>query len=431
MNLQRTILSLICLFVAVASGLEAAEIVVGPKEKVTSIKEALRMATNGDTLLIRQGHYAEGPIVIDKSVTILGENYPVIDGEGKYQIFTITADNVHVEGLEFRNSGVSFIEDNAAIKVDGGMSAVIQNNRLVDNFFGIYLAKTANSKVINNEIVAEARREANSGNGIHLWYCKNIEIRNNYITGHRDGIYFEFVEDAVVYENVSENNLRYGLHFMFSHGCKYIENVFRQNGAGVAVMYTRRVVMKKNHFEKNWGPASYGLLLKEITDSEITENLFLQNSIGFFIEGSNRVEVRHNIFQSNGWAIKVMANSMDNIFEKNNFLGNTFDVATNSRQNFNTFRDNYWSHYRGYDINKDGIGDVPYHPVRLFSLIIEKQPPAIILLRSLFIDILDVAERFIPILTPETLIDSSPRMHPLPLKFNGHTGMNKGEKYNG
>ena len=75
------------------------------------------------------------------------------------------------------------------------------------------------------------------------------------------------LEDSEIRGNVSEGNLRYGLHFMYSDNCIYEENTFRRNGSGVAVMYTKGVQMIGNRFEDNWGPSSYGLLLKEIYDS--------------------------------------------------------------------------------------------------------------------------------------------------------------------
>jgi nitrous oxidase accessory protein len=108
-----------------------------------------------------------------------------------------------------------------------------------------------------------------------------------------------------------------------------------------------------------------------------------------------------------------MANSTDNMFTKNNFTANTFEVSTNSRQNYNEFDQNYWSQYEGYDLDRDGVGDVPHRPVRLFSVLIERQPQAILLLRSLLIDILDATERFLPALTPKTLVDSNPQMNQL------------------
>ncbi len=402
---------------------QAADLVVGPDESISSLKQALELARPGDTILLKSGVYQEGTVLVDKSVQIIGQGFPVLDGEDEYQIMTVTADNVVIRGIEFRNVGVSFVEDNAAIKLEGVSGARIVENRFIEAFFGVYLAQSQKTLIEGNEFYGTGTREATTGNGIHLWYCKEITIRNNKINGHRDGIYFEFVEDSKVERNLSWGNLRYGLHFMFSDRCEYLKNVFRQNGAGVAVMYTHNMSMHDNLFEKNWGSAAFGLLLKEITDSYITNNRFYKNSIGLYTEGSNRLHVRENTFEENGWAVKIMANSMESEFVRNNFINNTFDVATNSRQNFNTFDSNYWSSYTGYDLNRDGIGDVPFRPVRLFSYIVEKQQTAMILSRSFFIDILDIAERIVPMLTPETLVDAHPRIK----KLNVPTGDKENE----
>jgi nitrous oxidase accessory protein len=201
---------------------------------------------------------------------------------------------------------------------------------------------------------------------------------------------------------------------MFSDKNKYWNNTFINNGAGVAVMYSRIVEMWGNTFQHNWGDASFGLLLKDIYDSDIHDNLFEQNTIGLYSEGCSRIMVENNEFVDNGWAVKIMANSTDNEFRYNNFVRNTFDVATNSQQNFNLFESNYWSKYRGYDLDRDGVGDVPFHPVKLFSILVEKNEPALILLRSLFVNTLDIAEEYIPLMTPETLVDRQPLMERLP-----------------
>src|SRR5690606_21607230 len=165
-------------------------------------------------------------------------------------------------------------------------NCVIENNKLLNNFFGIYLAKSENCTIRNNDVESNGKNESASGNGIHLWYCKNITITSNSISGHRDGIYLEFVHDAVIEKNFSENNLRYGLHFMFSDRCVYSSNRFQKNSAGVAVMYSKNVRMNENIFNDNWGPASYGLLLKDISESSIEMNQFKSNTTGIFIEGS-------------------------------------------------------------------------------------------------------------------------------------------------
>ncbi len=197
---------------------------------------------------------------------------------------------------------------------------------------------------------------------------------------------------------------------MFSDSCSYENNTFEKNGAGVAVMYTKNVIMRNNEFLFNWGSASYGILLKEISDSQIEKNNFSENSIGVYMEGCNRVIIEHNNFIKNGWAVKLMANSMSNFFLNNNFIANSFDISTNSRQNFNTFENNYWSAYSGYDLDKDGYGDIPFRPVTMFSIMTEDQPASLILLHSLFINVLNIAESIIPAITPEALTDAKPRM---------------------
>jgi nitrous oxidase accessory protein len=390
--------------------LHARDRVVGPDEKIHTIKEALAQAQNGDRIIIRKGVYKEGNIIVGTSVSILGEDFPELDGDNSTEVMTVLADNVVIRGLVIKNSGVSFVQDNAGVKLKHVKNCTIEDNQFLNNFFAIYLAKSTDCRIIHNQIKSNGKREANTGNGIHLWYSHRCVIENNTIEGHRDGIYFEFVRGGTITGNVSEKNMRYGLHFMFSDSCKYVRNTFRHNGAGVAVMYTHHVEMIENQFEDNWGGSSYGLLLKEITDSYIYRNRFYRNTVGIHSEGSVRLMVSHNDFIENGWGAKILANSTDNQFLENNFIGNSFDIATNSRQNYNTFNKNYWSNYSGYDLNKDGVGDVPFRPVRLFSLMAEQNPPTLILLRSFLIDLLDVAERIFPALTPETLVDTHPMM---------------------
>lgn len=388
----------------------AATVRVGTDRPYATVRDGIAAALDGDTVLVDAGTYFEYGIVIDHPISLIGVGRPVIDARSEGEIIKITADHARVSGLELRNVGTSFMQDRAAIRLSEVTGCVVEDNVLVNAFFGIYAENTAGSKIRSNTLRGRAQREATSGNGIHLWHCRGITITENIVTGHRDGIYFEFVEESTVTSNTSAHNLRYGLHFMFSNRDVYDNNRFSHNGAGVAVMYSSDVNMRHNVFEHNWGVASYGLLLKEIRDSAIENNAFRQNTIALYAEGSNRIKVRRNEFDDNGYAIKVMANCNDNSFSENNFIGNQFDVATNSRHNFNTFESNYWSDYRGYDLDRDGVGDVPHRPVRLYALLVEKQPPGIILMNSLFVRMIDTAERVMPVFTPETLTDPSPRM---------------------
>jgi nitrous oxidase accessory protein len=178
--------------------------------------------------------------------------------------------------------------------------------------------------------------------------------------------------------------------------------------------------MTDNRFEDNWGAASYGLLLKEISDARIERNRFHRNTVGLFADGAVRIIATGNEFTANGWAVKLMSSTYDGRFEGNDFIGNTFDVSSNSSGGSgggsNQLHGNHFDSYRGYDLDRDGYGDVPHRPVRLFSVLVERNAPALILLRSVFVDLLDAAERVLPVLTPAALADDRPAIRAL------HTG---------
>ena len=388
---------------------------VGKGRDFTSVQQAVKAAVNGDTVWVYAGIYREKNIVIDKSIVFSGIGYPVLDGEHSCEIISVKANGVTVAGFRIIHSGVSSIEDYAGIKIYHCRDVTIRDNILQDTFFGIYAQNCINILIEKNKLTAYAKEEQQSGNGIHNWKCDSMRIIGNTISGHRDGIYFEFVTNSVIWRNISQANMRYGLHFMFSNNDTYITNVFRNNGAGVAVMFSNHVKMFHNFFEENWGDAAYGLLLKEISDSYVGNNYFVKNTTGIHMEGVTRVQMEKNSFTNNGWGMKIQASCMDISVTGNNFISNTFDIGTNGNLVLNTFERNYWDKYDGYDINKDKIGDVPYRPVSMYSMIIEQNPPAMMLFRSFMTTLLDKTEKIIPTLTPENLKDNHPLMKQIPL----------------
>ncbi|HEY4936546.1 MAG TPA: nitrous oxide reductase family maturation protein NosD [Puia sp.] len=387
----------------------------GKYQPYPTILQAIQAAANGDTVWIESGLYREKNIIINKSITLIGNHYPVLDGEHQYEILSIKASQVTIKGLKLVHSGVSSMDDIAGIKIYNCRDVAIIGNILEDAFFGIYVQAGINCRIENNQINAFSQIEQQSGNGIHCWKCDSLQVIHNQISGHRDGIYFEFVTNSLIRGNISTHNLRYGLHFMFSHNDAYISNTFKNNGAGVSVMFTHGVKMYNNSFEDNWGDGSFGLLLKEISDSYVIGNRFINNTSGIYMEGASRIRVEKNVFKSNGWAMKIQASCMDVTVTHNNFISNTFDVGTNGTLVLNSFNYNYWDKYEGYDLNKDKIGDIPYRPVSLFSMVVEKNPSTMMLFRSFMTTLLDKTEKILPSLTPENLKDDYPYIKPIAL----------------
>lgn len=383
---------------------------------INSLHKAIDEARDNDTLFIHQGLYNEHDIIIDKKITLKGIGYPVIDGANKYQLFIVTSDSVTIEYLRIQNTGRSSISDIAGVKLQNVSHVVVRNNLLLYDTYGVYLQHCSDCEIFNNIIFSKSEDELNSGNGIHAWKSERLNIRNNKISGHRDGIYFEFVATSIISGNISVKNIRYGLHFMFSGDDTYIGNQFIDNGAGVAVMYSNHVTMKDNSFSHNWGAAAYGILLKEISDGIIQGNIFSKNTVGIYMEGTNRIIVQRNEFIENGWAMKIQASCNANTIELNNFLSNSFDVATNGTMMLNKFSRNYWDKYDGYDLDKDRVGDVPYYPVSIYTVITERVPIAMMLYRSFITDIMDQVEKVIPSIIPDQLKDDQPMIKKWQLK---------------
>ncbi len=389
----------------------AKQIVVCSTCDIKTIKAGIQQAEDGDEVIIKEGLYKEHDLVILKKISIKGEGFPVVDGGNIGTIFSFKTDSFSIENLKIINVGHSYTKDFAAVLVSKSRHFTIKNITLEKVFFGFLIEKSRKGIIENNKVSSENTDEAGAGNGVHLWHCFDMTIRNNEVHNMRDGIYFEFVKRTKIYGNHSHNNIRYGLHFMFSNNDEYYDNKFENNGAGVAVMFSKFIKMHENKFLFNWGTASYGLLLKEIYDAEIHDNIFANNTIGINIEGSTRINYSHNTFKSNGWAVKVRGACYKNNFHENNFIQNAFDIAYNSKLNGNRFDNNYWSGYTGYDLDKDGIGDVPFRPVKLFSYVVNQTPETIVLLRSLFVDIINFSEKISPVFTPDDLMDNSPRMN--------------------
>ena len=121
--------------------------------KYNSLGNAIKWAQPNDTLLVKKGTYIEYNIKVDKPLVIIGENYPIIDGQFKGEVLTIVSDGVTIDGLFIINVGTSYTEDYAAIRVKKSKNFVIRNVVLEKLFFGIYLEKSSYGKVYHNKII--------------------------------------------------------------------------------------------------------------------------------------------------------------------------------------------------------------------------------------------------------------------------------------
>ena len=381
-------------------------------DKNQSISEVILEASSRDTIYVEKGVYEEN-LTIDKSLTIIGKNNPVIRGDFKTHVILINADNTRIEGLTVSESGTRLMEDMACIRVEAD-SVILHNNIITKPLHGIYI-KGGNSIIITNNRI-EGRLDLipeDRGNGIHLWNSKNNLLKSNTILNVRDGIYFSFAHQTQVSEN-HIHNVRYGLHYMYSDDNVFTNNIFENNVAGAALMYSQKIEFYKNIFARCRGFRAYGILYQSMDYSKAHHNLIIDNSRGVFFDNCNSNHFYNNDVVDNDLALHLMGNGENNSILQNNFINNlgslVMDVKKTSTLWAGESGGNYWTSYKGYDLDGDGWGDVPHTIQNVFQVLESEIPEIRFYLHSPSAEILELAEQALPILELGLEKDDAPLM---------------------
>ncbi len=389
------------------------------KATVSSTDDLRAMLANpspGDTIFLNNGIYI-GPFEIPGHIIIIGHRGAVLDGNHDGDALLISGDSVEIHGVTIRNSGDRLLKDMAGIKITGN-DAVIDSCLVKDSLHGIYV-KGGNRIRIRGNII-EGRRdkqESDRGNGIHLWNTKLNIIENNDIGFARDGIYFSFANETTVTGN-HIHDLRYGLHYMYSDDNLFEDNLFDHNVAGSALMYSENIIFRRNIFAHCRGFRAYGILLQSVNNCQAADNLILDNSKAIFVDDSNNNLFKSNDIVQNDLAAQINASCEGNSFIGNNFISNLsaviMDASIITDTHFeNNGRGNYWSDYAGYDLDSDGVGDVPHSLQNVFEYLESDDPAVRFYLYSPASQLLTAAEKRLPILRRTRTEDRYPLFKPI------------------
>ncbi len=393
-------------------------LVVSPSGPYATIPEALTAAHAGDTVEVRGGVYS-GPIVVDRSVTLVSAEGAIVDGGQHDTVVTVAAPDVTVRGFVLRGSGRDLNTGDAGIEVRAAR-ATIESNTLEDVLFGISLDDAAGSVVRGNHVAGKALPIAERGDGLRLWYSSDVLVEDNRIQDTRDAVIW-YSERVRLLGNHVERQ-RYGLHFMFDDGAVVEGNTFRDNSVGAYLMYSRGVTLRRNLMVANRGPSGYGLGLKDMDDTLVEENWLVDNRVGVWSDGSPRAldstsAYQGNLIAYNDVGVTLTPATQRNVFGANTFQDNLEQVSIQGGGVLrgNTWSDgglgNYWSDYRGFDANGDGIGDVPYRSEALLDDWADRRPELRLFRLGLAGNVLEFAARAFPSLRPAPrLVDDAPRM---------------------
>jgi nitrous oxidase accessory protein len=381
------------------------------------LQTAVAAAAPGDTVTIPDGVH-RGQLVIDRPLVVRGSAAAVLDGEGVGSVVVVRAAGTVLSGFTVRGSGPELLFDDSGILVDEADGVRMEHVVLVDNNHGIYVRNAAGVVITGCRLEGRRGRvhEENHGNGIHLWHAPGARISANDVSGHRDGVYLSFAESARVRGNLFHGQDRFGLHSMYSQRNEIADNAFVRNTAGTALMFSNRMAMRGNLFLQNRGHRTYGLLLRDCSDSEFVHNRIVDNTIGLFLDGSNRNRFSGNVLSENGWGVIAYSSSENNVFTRNAFLSNDYQMSLDMRRTNNRLSDggagNYWSEARPYDLDGDGLGDAPHHPVGFFAFVSKQYPDLTVFSGSPAVVALDSAQRSLPALHPTEMADPHPLLVP-------------------
>lgn len=432
---------------AVPPAAHAAEWIVDPSDE-PSLSAVLRDAAPGDRILLKAGRH-DGPLVIDKPVTLEGEDGASIVGNGKGSVITINATQVTVRGLEITGSGMDLTTmDSGVFAEQTAMGAIIENNAITGNLYGIYLHGAKNSLARKNAIVGlKQGRMSEFGNGVTVWNAPGSKVIDNDISFGRDGIATN-ASKRNIFSGNRFRDLRFAIHYMYTNDSEIRDNISIGNSVGYAIMFSNRLKIVGNVSD---GDRDHGLLLNSANGSLITGNTVrgrLQpaerwTSAGMqdaahgaksdgeaveiegdkrlgpekcvFIYNANKNQLRDNEFQGCAIGIHFTAGSEGNTMTGNAFINNRNQVKYVGTRYLDWSvdgRGNYWSDNPAFDLDGDGIGDNAYRPNDLIDKVLWTSPQAKILTSSPAVQVIRWAQVQFPALLPGGVMDSHPLMAP-------------------
>ncbi|MCO5129166.1 MAG: nitrous oxide reductase family maturation protein NosD [Xanthobacteraceae bacterium] len=412
-------------------------------------QDVLDRARGGDVLVLTSGAH-KGPLRIDRRVVLQGEPGATLTGNGAGSVISVFGPGVEIRGLTIAGSGRNLQEMDSGVYLEKTAErALIENNRIVGNLFGVYIHGATGSRVLNNEIEGLRNiRQAEAGNGVSLWNAPEVTIGGNTISHGRDGIYTIASRNDRFIDNRFEK-VRFAIHYMYTNDSEVSGNVSIRNHVAYAIMSSNRLVIRGNVSDRD---RDYGLLFNNANYSTIEGNLVVGGAIDgasgaqevasdergmmpgagsgsdirearsgpgkcVFIYNANNNRFRNNWFERCEIGVHFTAGSEKNEITGNAFVGNRNQVKYVGTRNLDWSKDgrgNYWSDNPAFDLDGDGVADTAYRPNDLVDRVLWTAPSAKILINSPAVQVLRWAQTQFPALYPGGVVDTHPLIAPPP-----------------
>lgn len=378
-----------------------------------ALERAVAGAAPGDVLILAPGRH-DGPVTIDRPLTLDGRGEAVIDAGGQGSVVTVDAPDVIVRGLELTGSGSSHETIDSGVQLTRAATrARIEDNRLTGNLYGVDVHGARDSLVQGNTIVGRRDHRMNDrGNGVYVWNAPGARVIGNDIRYGRDGIFSNASRENVFNDNLFRD-LRFAVHYMYTNEGEVAGNVSIGNHLGYALMFSNRITVRDN---LSLGDRDHGVMLNYANNADVVGNLVRGGTEKCtFIYNAHKNLIANNRFEGCGIGVHFTAGSERNALTGNTFVGNRTQVKYVGSRHVEWSLDgrgNYWSDHPAFDLDGDGLADSPFRPNDLMDHILWSQPAAALLTGSPAVQLIRWSQASFPATLPGGVVDSHPLTRP-------------------
>ncbi len=377
-------------------------------------------AKDGDSLCLAPGRWT-APLEITKRISVWGPRDAVIAANRPGSVVTITGAGAALAGLTIDGSSSRFDKLDAAVHVRAD-DVRVEGVSVVHSVYGILVEKCKRATVIDNHVQGDAATGMGMrGDTIRLWETYDSRVLRNLVEDGRDMVVWYSSRNLIAENRVLRG--RYGTHFMYSHDNDVHDNAYVDGVVGIFVMYSKRVTLARNLVVNASGASGMAIGLKDAGDIVVRENLLVRNTVGIYIDNTpgqadESLTVAGNAIRMCTTAIHMHTTPHAARFDGNSLADNGLQLAAEAgtRPTQATWRGNYFDDYAGYDLDDDGIGDLP-HEVESASEDLVAQHAELAFFRGgPALALVDIGSRLLPLWEPRVLlVDAAPRMNAPPL----------------
>jgi nitrous oxidase accessory protein len=356
-----------------------------------------------------------GDLVVKRPLTLRGTTGTVLEGTGTGTVLTVQANDVTVLDLVVRRSGRRHTAEDAAIKASGERNR-IAGVRTEDTLFGISLEACHDCTIERAHVVGDGDDTELRGDGIKLWESHGSTVRGCTVERSRDLVVW-YTRRATLEDNTITKS-RYGAHFMYAHDAAVRRSRFEGNVVGVFVMYSMRLNVEDNVLAGARGAAGVGLGFKDSDAVTVRRNWMVANTTGTYLDNTPRTPSEAVTFEGNVIALNDVGVSLHGVDEGLHLIGNdvrdnasVIEVDGGGDALSVDVRGNWFSDYEGYDLDRDGTGDVAYEVKALSSELTEAHPALKFFRGTAAMGLIDAVAHAMPVLASRRLlVDPAPRM---------------------